>query len=91
MPSLINKRRASTLWCMELSHQTLLYSEQMEGRLVIMDNNLTRHLLARQLNVLTDRVMKVLGTVFLNTLDAVNCPNIWKALNELQHAERGSW
>ena len=88
--NIIKKDSPSALWCLQMAHQTK--SHPMEcGRLFVTDNFYTRHALGKQLLRLTDGEARLLGTVRMNVVDAVNRPAIKKGIECLQRSERGSW
>ena len=56
-----------------------------------MDNYYTRHALAKFLRELTDQKVRVIGTVKLTNVDALNTRNLEEACALLKNAPRGSW
>lgn len=89
--TLVSSPSPSMLWCAQGAHQNLKHPCHQTGRLVIMDNFYTRHLLARQLAKLSDKEFAVLDTVRLNNVDYINSQAIKTALEQLKTAERGEW
>ena len=75
---LVQKDSPSALWCLQIGYQTLMHPCQNQGRLVVMDNFYTRHVLAEQLKRLTDNEFRVIGTVRFNNIDAINRPAVKK-------------
>lgn len=67
-PRLVKKESASALWCLQMSHQTKEHPMSC-GRLYVTENDYTRHVLAKQLLILTDGEENMLGTVIMNNVD----------------------
>ena len=92
MQSAIKKDSPGALWAAQCAHMEKLAQTQTKGnRLVIMDNYYTRHALAKFLRELTDQKVRVIGTVKLTNVDALNTRNLEEACALLKNAPRGSW
>lgn len=88
---LVGKTSASALWCLQLTHQTLMKKAPQGRRLAVMDNFYTRHTLATQLAMFTDNEIRVLGTVRINNVDSVNRPSLNTAIERIKNSPRSSW
>lgn len=64
---------------------------QKGGGLMVMKIFYTRHIFARQLDMLSEGEYKLLGTVRLNSVDNVNQNAFEEGIVLLKPAERGSW
>ncbi len=89
--NLVNTKSPSALWCLQMAHQTKLFKDANERRTLVMDNFYTRHVLARQLKILSDEDIRIIGTVRFNNVDAVNRPHLKEALSQISTKPRGSW
>lgn len=81
---------ASALCCLKMAHETNIYSVS-EGRLYTTDNIYTRHVLEKQLQILTDNDAKMFGTGRFNNVDVVNSPGLKSGMKKLGHLQRRSW
>lgn len=83
---------ASALRCLQIAHQTQP-SPQRTGRLLVTDNFYTRHLLAKQIQQLTDNEVNLLGTVRFNNIDSLKSKNVKDAVETLKrkYVPRGHW
>ena len=88
----IKENSASALWMAQCAHMEKLSQTTSEGnRLVFMDNFYTRHALANALSMVTDGKVRIVGTIKLSNVDAMNTSNIQDACAQLKDAPRGSW
>lgn len=65
-----------------MSHQTKIYPIQTP-HLFVMDNLYPIHALAMQLLLLTDGESKIIVTTRINTVDALNSPDLKDAMKNL--------
>ena len=88
----VREDSASALWIAQCGHMEKLSETTTTGnRLVFMDNFYTRHALAKTLKSLTDGKVRIVGTIKLSNVDALNTSNIQDACAQLKDARRGSW
>ena len=89
--SLVNPQSPSALWCLQMSHQTKLFKDSNKKRIIVMDNFYTRHVLARQVNQLSEDNIRIIGTVRFNNVDSVNRRHLKEAMTMMSSKSRGSW
>ena len=89
--NLVNPNSASALWCLQMAHQTKLFKTPNQKRTLVMDNFYTRHVLGRQLKILSDEDIRIIRTTRFNKVDAVNRPHLKEALSLMSSKARGSW
>lgn len=88
--------KPTSLWVAQIGHMTKklksndVYSV-LNKRHIFMDNFYTRHTLALDLAKFSDGDICIIGTVKGNLIDAINRPNIIKALAQLAQAPRNHW
>lgn len=80
----------SAIWCFKMEHQTKVYQSR-NGCLLVTDNVYIRHVFLKQFLILTNGDVKMLGTIRMITVDAVNCPSLKDAIQSLEHASRERW
>lgn len=68
-----------------------LYQTLTKGILIFIDELRTRHVLAAQLSLLSNRNCHALGKVRLNNIDDHDKPAVEKAVYVLKIAERDKW
>lgn len=87
-PNTIKKQSTYAFWCLQM--ENLMKSRPKPcGRSFITDNFYTRQTSANVFLELTDRETRMLGTVGMNVVDAVNCPSSKKGIDMLERSERG--
>ena len=69
---LVDKDSPTTLWILQMAHQTKILPDPNGKRLLFVDNFYTRHLLAQELKRITDGKVRVIGTVKFTNIDATN-------------------
>ena len=74
----IDHDKATVLWIAMMGHVTKVSKFTAGHCLFIMDNFYTHHAIRRALQKFTDNKVKILGTVCMNFVDAVNKPNVNK-------------
>ena len=90
-PDLVNPKSASSLWFLKVVHQYNANSNHSGKRIIVMVNFYMRHLLACQIISMSQGTIWVIGTVGLNTVDAVNFPLLSEASSKVYTKPRGSW
>lgn len=89
--TIVDPNSTSALWCMHMVHQTKLSKQSNEKRILFMDNFYTRHILANQLELLSEGDIRVIGTVLFNNVDSVNRPRLKEAYSTIASKPRGYW
>jgi hypothetical protein len=89
--SKIDATKASALWVLQMGLQTKRLRDPSGRRVFFTDNFYTRHNLAMVLSEFTDGEGKLIGTVKYTNVDATNRYYLFKAMEQMKDAERGSW
>lgn len=74
-----------------MAHKTLLHTQTQHGSLLVIDNFYIRHPPARQLHQLTDLKCRVLGTLRVSNVDAINHLRLKEAIEALKHEAHDEW
>lgn len=78
------------LWCLQMAHQTKIYPLQT-GSLFATNKFYTRHVIDKQSKLLSGDESKILRTIRMNKVDAVNCPVLKDGIKKLENADRRKW
>lgn len=62
----------SLLQCAQATHETKIHLQHDHGFMIVMGSSYTRHVLARQISLISDAKSVVLGNVRLNNVNALN-------------------
>ena len=89
--SLVHPAKPSTLWCLMMASQTKKLRDPSGKRLIVTDNFYTRHVLAKQKEILSDGEIKMIGTIKFNNIDGLNRKLVKLAIDKVQDSERGTW
>jgi hypothetical protein len=82
---------ASAGWVLQMAHQTKLYQDPNNKRVIFCDNFYTRHTLAASLRRITDGETRLIGICRFNNIDATNGFNLKQAIEALKLKQRSSW
>lgn len=84
----VGEGKAFALWSLQLFHPTLKLHFSV-GRLVVCNNSFKQNILDRQAGLLSDGEVKMIGTVWMNIVNACNRPAIKQDINKLVNVEKG--
>ena len=74
-----------------MAHQTKRLQDPSGKRLIVTDNFYTRHVLAKQTEILSDGEIKMIGTVKFINIGGINRTLVKEAMEKIQNRERGLW
>jgi hypothetical protein len=82
---------ASAGWVLQMAHQTKIYQDPNNKRVIFCNNFYTRHTLAASLRRITNGETRLIGTCRFNNVDATNRFYLKQAIEALKLKPRGSW
>jgi hypothetical protein len=87
----IEKDSPSSLWLLQIAHQTRLVPDPSGRRIFFINNFYTRHQLAYALKVMMDGEARMIGTVRFSNVDCTNRFYLQQAIDLIDAKPRGSW
>jgi hypothetical protein len=87
----IEKDSPSSLWLLQMSHQTRIVPDPSGRRIFFTDNFYTRHQLAYALKVMMDGEARMIGTVRFSNVNCTNRFYLQQAIDLTDAKPRGSW
>jgi len=87
----IGKDFPSSLWLLQMAHQTQNFPDPSGRRVFFVDNFYTRHQLAHAVKVMKDGESRMIGTVRFTNIDCTNHFYVQKAIDLLDAKPHGSW
>jgi hypothetical protein len=83
---------ASALWATILTHlQLKAPSTRGAYHLIVMSNYYTRHSLVQAISTMSNKSIRILGTMQFNSVDSINRVHLKKAIEDIRESKRGTW
>jgi len=81
----------TSLWVLQMAHQTLSIEDPNGRRVFFTDNFYTSHRVGTALKKFTDGEARLIGTIRMNTVDCTNRYHLFKTIDMVDKMPRGSW
>ena len=88
---IIEVNSPTSLWVLQMAHQTLSIEDPNGRRVFFTDNFYTSHRVGTALKKFTDGEARLIGTIRMNTVDCTNRYHLFKTIDMVDKMPRGSW